>query len=84
MCLKNSNSKQIKLPEQWNQVYPSRAAEMFESGEGADCIIEVVQMQQLQHENDAPKGRCSRKISQKGKAVHEQDDQSIFLNYKKK
>jgi hypothetical protein len=40
--IKNSNLN--KSHYQWHQLFPSRALEMLESGEGADCVIEVHQV----------------------------------------
>jgi hypothetical protein len=68
-----------KFPEQWNQVYPSRAAEMLENGEGVDCVIEVVQMQQQQQENENENDATKRR--QRGKSEQQHADQSLFQFY---
>jgi hypothetical protein len=76
--LKNGN---VPPPQQWKKQI-IRAVGMLQSGEGADCVIEV-QEQLEQRPNDdgsSPKRKCTSKIGQAGEGTQQQqqDVQSNF------
>jgi hypothetical protein len=71
----------LSLFQQWNEQNISRALEILQTGEGADCVIQV---QEQQPNDDGPSPKRSTKISQAGNSTQQQQpqQQSVQSNFK--